>query len=91
SGIRSIRVGQFDTDTTRIVIELTPSYTLDPKRVQFVGTTGDRWTVQLPRPEVEKVASSPRSAYSVITPNSEPKLGISRVATTTLGAIQLEK
>ncbi|MHC5613012.1 MAG: N-acetylmuramoyl-L-alanine amidase [Nostoc sp.] len=90
-GIRSLRVGQFDTDTTRIVIELTPGYTLDPKRVQFVGTTGDRWTVQLPRPEVEKVASSTRSAYSVITPNSEPQLGISRVATTTPGATQLEK
>ncbi|MBN3949913.1 MAG: N-acetylmuramoyl-L-alanine amidase [Nostoc sp. NMS7] len=90
-GIRSIRVGQFDTDTTRIVVELTPGYTLDPKRVQFVGTTGDRWTVQLPRPEVEKVASSTRSAYSVVTPNSEAQLGVSRVATTTPGATQLEK
>ncbi|MEH2410431.1 N-acetylmuramoyl-L-alanine amidase [Nostoc sp.] len=89
-GIRSIRVGQFDTDTTRIVIELTPGYTLDPKRVQFVGTTGDRWTVQLPKPEVDKVASSPRSAYSVVTPNSEPQPHISRVATTTRGATQLE-
>ncbi|MEH2380744.1 MAG: N-acetylmuramoyl-L-alanine amidase [Nostoc sp.] len=89
-GIRSIRVGQFDTETTRIVIELTPGYTLDPKRVQFVGTTGDRWTVQLPRPEVDKVASSPRSAYSVVTPDSEPQPRISRVATTTRGATQLE-
>ncbi len=89
-GIRSIRVGQFDTDTTRIVVELTPGYTLDPKRVQFVGTTSDRWTVQLPRLEVDKVASSTRSAYSVITPNSEPQLRISRVATTTPGATQLE-
>ncbi|MHC5832262.1 MAG: N-acetylmuramoyl-L-alanine amidase, partial [Nostoc sp.] len=34
---------------------------------------------------------STRSAYSVVTPNSEPQLGISRVATTTPGAIQLEK
>ncbi|MEI1377036.1 N-acetylmuramoyl-L-alanine amidase [Nostoc sp. UHCC 0926] len=90
SGIRSIRVGQFDAETTRIVVELTPGYTLDPKRVQFVGTTGDRWTVQLPKPEVDKVASSPRSAYSVVTPDSEPQPGISRVATTTQGATQLE-
>ncbi|WP_375468170.1 N-acetylmuramoyl-L-alanine amidase [uncultured Nostoc sp.] len=89
-GIRSIRVGQFDAETTRIVVELTPGYTLDPKRVQFVGTTGDRWTVQLPKPEVDKVASSPRSAYSVVTPDSEPQPGISRVATTTQGATQLE-
>ncbi|MEH2462525.1 N-acetylmuramoyl-L-alanine amidase [Nostoc sp.] len=90
SGIRSIRVGQFDAETTRIVVELTPGYTLDPKRVQFVGTTGDRWTVQLPKPEVDKVALSPRSVYSVVTPDSEPQPGISRVATTTQGATQLE-
>ncbi|WP_445626283.1 N-acetylmuramoyl-L-alanine amidase [Nostoc sp. DSM 114167] len=89
-GIRSIRVGQFDVDTTRIVVELTPGYSLDPKRVKFVGTTGDRWTVQLPKPEVEKVASSPRSAYSVVTPDSERQSNISRVATTTRGATQIE-
>ncbi|MEH2274795.1 MAG: N-acetylmuramoyl-L-alanine amidase [Nostoc sp.] len=88
-GIRSIRVGQFDAETTRIVVELTPGYTLDPKRVQFVGTTGDRWTVQLPKPEVD-IASSPRSAYSVVTPDSEPQPRISRVATTTQGATQIE-
>ncbi|MEH2456129.1 N-acetylmuramoyl-L-alanine amidase [Nostoc sp.] len=56
-GIRSIRVGQFDEQTTRIVVELTPGYTLDPKGVQFVATTGDRWTVQLPTPEAENVPS----------------------------------
>ncbi len=89
-GIRSIRVGQFDTETTRIVVELTPGYTLDPKRVQFVGTTGERWTVQLPTPEVEKVASPPRSVYSVVTPDSEPQPTISRVATTTQGATKIE-
>ncbi|NDJ21266.1 AMIN domain-containing protein [Nostoc sp. B(2019)] len=56
--IRSIRVGQFDKQTTRIVVELTPGYTLDPKQVQFVGNTGSRWTVQLPTPKVEQVVSS---------------------------------
>ncbi|MEH2269783.1 MAG: N-acetylmuramoyl-L-alanine amidase [Nostoc sp.] len=55
--IRSIRVGQFDEQTTRIVVEITPGYTLDPKGVQFVGTTGDRWTVQLPTPEAENAPS----------------------------------
>ncbi len=58
-GIRAIRVGQFDEQTTRIVVELTPGYTLDPKRVQFVSTTGDRWMVQLPTPETENVPSNP--------------------------------
>ncbi|MBW4451265.1 MAG: N-acetylmuramoyl-L-alanine amidase [Nostoc indistinguendum CM1-VF10] len=58
-GIHAIRIGQFDEQTTRIVVELTPGYTLDPKRVQFVGTIGDRWTVQLPTPEAENVPSNP--------------------------------
>ncbi|MEH2324732.1 MAG: N-acetylmuramoyl-L-alanine amidase [Nostoc sp.] len=56
--IRAIRVGQFDEQTTRIVVELTPGYTLDPKGVQFVGTTGDRWMVQLPTPVAENVPSN---------------------------------
>ncbi|WP_017654976.1 N-acetylmuramoyl-L-alanine amidase [Fortiea contorta] len=56
--IRSIRVGQFDQQTTRIVVELTPGYTLDPQQVKFTGVTASRWTVQLPTPQAEKVASS---------------------------------
>ncbi|AFZ26940.1 N-acetylmuramoyl-L-alanine amidase [Cylindrospermum stagnale PCC 7417] len=59
--IRTIRIGQFDDQTTRIVVELTPGYTLDPKLVKFVGTTGSRWTVQLPKPKVEAIISSKES------------------------------
>ncbi|MBW4689775.1 MAG: N-acetylmuramoyl-L-alanine amidase [Komarekiella atlantica HA4396-MV6] len=89
--IRSIRVGQFDQQTTRIVVELTPGYTIDPKRVQFVGNTGSRWTVQFPAPVLEKVASSPRNIYSVVTPGSETKPDFSRVAANaTPAATQIE-
>ncbi|MBD2509744.1 N-acetylmuramoyl-L-alanine amidase [Nostoc muscorum FACHB-395] len=80
--IRAIRVGQFDEQTTRIVVELTPGYTLDPKGVRFVGRTGDRWMVQLPTPVAENVPSrntggqqqaiatqpSPRTSPSVFSP-----------------------
>jgi N-acetylmuramoyl-L-alanine amidase len=76
--IRSVRVGQFDKQTTRIVIEIAPGYTLDPKQVKFVGTTGSRWTVQIPTPQADKVASSPRNAYSVIPSDSQPKPDVSR-------------
>ncbi|MEH2009809.1 N-acetylmuramoyl-L-alanine amidase [Nostoc sp.] len=83
--IRSIRIGQFDEQTTRIVVELTPGYTLDPKRVQFVSTTGERWTVQLPTPEAEGVPSkntegqqaeviaretSPRTSTPILSPRN---------------------
>ncbi|MBN3873797.1 N-acetylmuramoyl-L-alanine amidase [Nostoc sp. JL33] len=74
-GIRSIRVGQFDEQTTRIVVELTAGYTLDPKGVQFVGTTGDRWTVQLPTPEAENVPSKNTEGQQgeVIARETSPK------------------
>ncbi len=81
NGIRYIRVGQFDTETTRIVVELTPGYTLDPKRVQFISTTGERWTVQLPRPEIDRAAPPPTNIYSVVTPESSPQPEISRIVT----------
>lgn len=48
---RSLRVGQFDGSTTRIVLELQPGYTLNPKRVQFTGENPIDWYVTIPVPE----------------------------------------
>jgi N-acetylmuramoyl-L-alanine amidase len=66
--IRLVRIGQFDPQTTRIVVELNSGYTLDPKQVKFEGITANRWQVQLPKPELEKVTTAPtRNVYSVVT------------------------
>ncbi len=51
--IREIRVGQFERQTSRIVIELAEGYTLDPDQVQFRGSSPNQWTVQLPSPQRE--------------------------------------
>ncbi|AFY31367.1 N-acetylmuramoyl-L-alanine amidase [Calothrix sp. PCC 7507] len=88
--IRSIRVGQFDQQTTRIVIELTPGYTLDPQQVQFVGATASRWTVKLPKPTAEKALSSPSNVYNAVTIGSERQPELSQVANTVGGATQIE-
>ncbi len=48
---RSLRVGQFDGTTTRLVLELQPGYTLNPKRVQFTGEHPNDWYVSIPVPE----------------------------------------
>ncbi len=58
SGFESIRVGQFESDTTRLVIELSPGYTLDPQQVQFRGLSPTEWTVELPTPQRVGAASS---------------------------------
>ncbi len=56
--IRSVRIGQFDKATTRVVVELSPGYTLDPKQVKFEGKTASRWSVQLPTPQAEQTETS---------------------------------
>jgi len=51
SAIQQIRVGQFDTETTRLVIQLTPGYKLDPQKVRVIKESATRWSFQLPNPE----------------------------------------
>lgn len=51
NGIRSYRIGQFDKQTTRIVVELEPGYTLDPKQVSVRGLSRTNWALELPQPQ----------------------------------------
>ena len=48
--VRSIRLGQFDSQTARIVVELAPGYTIDPKQVKLRGVSSTRWLVHIPEP-----------------------------------------
>ncbi len=80
--IRTIRVGQFDEKTTRMVIELSPGYSLDPKQVKFRGETSTQWIVQLPTPQIALKPTSPPSqrlgrrttptVFPVTAPSSSP-------------------
>ncbi len=49
--IHSLRVGQVDDQTTRLVIELNPGYTINPQQIIVRGATPEQWSVQLPTPE----------------------------------------
>ncbi|NJP09513.1 MAG: AMIN domain-containing protein [Leptolyngbyaceae cyanobacterium RU_5_1] len=50
--VSTIRVAQFDRETTRIVLELSRGYTIDPKQVRFRYSSAARqWTIELPRPQ----------------------------------------
>ena len=62
--IRQIRLGQYDGDTARIVIELAPGYTIDPQQVQFRGLSPTQWTVQLPAPQFDSQSGSQSGAQS---------------------------
>ncbi|WP_017718378.1 N-acetylmuramoyl-L-alanine amidase [Kamptonema formosum] len=57
--IKALRVGQLNSDTARIVIELADGYTIDPQQVLFQGISPNQWTVQLPTPQRLNQASRP--------------------------------
>jgi N-acetylmuramoyl-L-alanine amidase len=48
---RSLRVGQFDGGSARLVLELQPGYMLSPEKVKFTGENPIDWYVQIPVPE----------------------------------------
>ncbi len=79
SSIQSLRVGQFDRDTARIVVELAPGYTIDPNQVRFRGASPQSWTVQLPTPQMTSAPSATGDPSSVTVPtigSNNPSLAI---------------
>ena len=69
--IRQIRVGRLDVATTRIVVEFSSGYTIDPQQVRFRGASPTQWTVQLPEPQrltADSIASSPASSSTSSPP-----------------------
>lgn len=48
--ITSVRIGQFDSNTTRLVIEVAQGYTLDPQQIKIQGISPTQWAVDIPQP-----------------------------------------
>ena len=48
--IKTIRVGELDAETTRMIVEYNDGYSVDPDDVQVRGESARQWTVQLPAP-----------------------------------------
>jgi len=71
TAIRSVRVGQFNRQTARIVVELAPGYTLNPQLVQFRSESLS-WSVQVPRPQplVQAPATDPATRSSRPVPTA---------------------
>jgi N-acetylmuramoyl-L-alanine amidase len=73
NGIKSLRVGQFDTDRTRMVLELDPEYTIDPQQILIQASTSKQWSVQLPTPQPIKSFSrgAPIGPVAVFNENGQ--------------------
>ncbi len=98
---KNLRVNQYDENTARIEVELTPGYTIDPEQIQFRGISPTQWTVQLPQPKLEADTSrtaitqapvpeaSTRPAFSSATARStQPATLPSRTAPPIARAVQ---
>ena len=46
--LREVRIGRPDGFTTRLVLEFAPGTQLDPSGLRLVGTSRDRWRMELP-------------------------------------------
>ncbi len=54
--IKEVRVGQFNRDTARVVIELGSQYTLRPDDIKIRSLSPNRWFVQIPNPVLSEGA-----------------------------------
>jgi N-acetylmuramoyl-L-alanine amidase len=46
--VRAVRIGQNNPTTARIVLEMNPRFTIQPRSVQIRSTAPNRWFIQLP-------------------------------------------
>jgi beta-lactamase class A len=69
---KSLRIGQFNSQTARLVVELDPRYGLDPVRIKFQGASRRSWSVTLPQPsQGDRLSGDSEVALSV--PNLPPE------------------
>lgn len=74
--VQAVRIGQFNAQTTRLVVELASGYTVEPQQVQVRGQSFNQWSVQLPTPQPGTIAppptTAPPQAIAVLTPPPPP-------------------
>ncbi|MEM7758255.1 MAG: N-acetylmuramoyl-L-alanine amidase [Cyanobacteria bacterium P01_A01_bin.40] len=56
--VRGFRIGQPEPDTSRIVVELAPGYTIDADEIEFESISPTHWEVEIPKPKASRFASS---------------------------------
>ncbi len=88
TAVRSIRVGQFDAQTARIVVELATGYTVDPGQVKVSGSSPSSWAVELPTPVA--VSPSAGDATTAATPEAAIATSASPVVPPSPSAVSIE-
>ena len=53
--IKGFRIGQPEPNTSRIVVELAPGYSLDSDDIEFEGVSPTEWEVKFSEPEISRI------------------------------------
>jgi N-acetylmuramoyl-L-alanine amidase len=71
--LKSLRVGQLDESITRMVLELSPGYGIDPQQVSIQANNAKQWSVQIPTPQAIQTFSggAPTGQIPVYTQNGK--------------------
>jgi beta-lactamase class A len=65
---KSLRLGQFNKQAARLVVELDAPYGVDPNRIKITPASGRSWSVTLPEPNSGDRRSGPDEISLVIPP-----------------------
>ena len=71
--VKAVRAGQFNTQTTRFVMELTSSYGVNPQNIKVQAASRRDWSIQLPEPVKHQYLPGATSV-AVKTPKVLPRI-----------------
>jgi N-acetylmuramoyl-L-alanine amidase len=72
SYIKEVRIGQFDSQTGRMVVELDENYTIRPWEVQIRSLAPNRWYIQLPKFQTPDIYTPPEENVAIKVPPAKP-------------------
>ncbi|MFN6567401.1 serine hydrolase [Dendronalium sp. ChiSLP03b] len=78
SKVQEIRIGKVDSDTTRLVVELAPGYTISPEKLLIKGDSSSHWIVNFASIERsnDNIASSVEEKIPVTIGGVSPFAGV---------------
>jgi N-acetylmuramoyl-L-alanine amidase len=87
--VRSIRFGQFEPGTTRVVGELAPGYTIDPQQVHFRPISSQHWTIGIPPaiPVASNSAKTGTADVAIAVPTLPPTASSTPIPTQQSGKL----
>ena len=69
--VRGFRIGQPEPNTSRIVVEWAPGYTVDADDIEFEGVSSTHWTVEIPDAKVSRIATDDDDRQALELPQVE--------------------